>query len=305
MKISLESAIGSLKLKNPVMPASGCFDWFPDHDGQLFPEQFGAIVTKSATLHCRDGNPPPRIAEVSRFGMLNSVGIPSGGLPEYVQILRSKWSQVAVPVISSVSAFSPEEYAQVAAVLDKEVTAVAMEINLSCPNLEHRIAPAQDAVLLRECITAVREVTSKPIIAKLSPNVTNISKMAEICQLAKADAICLINTVRGMSIDIQKKKPILGNVIGGLSGPTIKPIALAMVYETCSTVSLPVIGVGGISSAEDAIEFLLAGASAVQVGSALFRDPMVVKRIIQGIEEYLLRYGYDCVSQIVGLARQR
>lgn len=303
MKARLESAIGSLKLKNPVMPASGCFDWFPSHDGMLHPDQFGAVVIKSATLHNRDGNPPPRIAEVSRHGMINSVGIPSEGIEAYLRVLRGKWSEISTPVISSISAFSPEEYAKVAAILDKEPTVAALEINLSCPNLEHRIAPAQDAVLLKECVTAVRESTDKLIIAKLSPNVTNIAKMAEICETAKADAICLINTVRGMAIDIQKQKPVLGNIIGGLSGPVIKPIALAMVYETCSAVSLPVIGVGGISSPEDAIEFLLAGACAIQVGSSLFRDPMVVGRIIEGIDNYLTQHGYDCVSQIVGLAR--
>lgn len=301
--MSLACSLGEITLQNPVMNGSGCFDWFPDYGGYLHPDQFGAVVLKSTTLKAREGNPPPRIAEVPH-GMLNAIGIPSDGVDDFLTSLSRKWSRVNVPLIASISAFSAQEYAELAAILDKEAKIRALEINLSCPNLKHDILPAQDAALLKECLTAIRAVTTKPLIAKLSPNVTDISRMAMVCEEAKADAICLINTVRAMAIDIHTKKPVLGNITGGLAGPTIKPIALAMVYQVCQAVKIPVIGAGGISSAEDAIEFLLAGASAIQVGSSLFRDPLVVKKIIQGIESYLVQHGYQNVSQIIGLAQE-
>lgn len=302
--MNLACSLGKIDLKNPVMNASGCFDWFPDFGGYLHPDQFGAVVLKSTTLKAREGNPPPRIAEVPH-GLVNSIGIPSDGVDAFVKGLKQKWTNVNVPLISSISAFSPEEYAELAAILDKEEQIAAFEVNLSCPNLEHAILPAQDAVLLKECLCAVRNSTSKPVIAKLSPNVADITKMAIVCEDARADAICLINTVRGMAIDIYTKKPVLGNITGGLAGPTIKPIALSMVYQVCGAVSIPVIGVGGISSAEDAIEFLLAGASAVQIGSSLFRDPLVVEKVLTGLRAYLDEYGYASVSEIIGLAQKR
>ncbi|GIM48019.1 dihydroorotate dehydrogenase [Collibacillus ludicampi] len=302
MSADLRCQLGRLSLKNPVMPASGCFDWYPEHDGPFHPDELGAVVLKSTTLQPRDGNIPIRLAETPS-GMLNAIGIPSYGLEGFRTILREKWSRLKTPVIASISAFTPEEYAILARELGKEPTVAALEINLSCPNLEHGVIPAQDPVLLRECVEAVREATEAMIIAKLSPNVTDIVEMASISESAGADAICLINSIRGMEIDIWKKKPILGRGTGGLSGPAIKPIALAMVYEVCGAVKVPVIGVGGISRAEDAIAFLLAGASAVQVGTISFRDPLAMRKIITGIREYLDSEGYTSVTDIIGLAR--
>jgi dihydroorotate dehydrogenase (NAD+) catalytic subunit len=298
----LSCRIGRLSLKNPVMPASGCFDWYPEHDGPFHPDELGAVVLKSTTLQTRDGNIPIRLAETPS-GMLNAIGIPSYGLEGFRKTLREKWAQLQTPVIASISAFSPEEYAILARELGNDPIVAALEMNLSCPNLEHGVIPAQDPVLLRECIEAVREATDTMVIAKLSPNVTSISEMARISESAGADAICLINTIRGMAIDIMSKKPLLGRGTGGLSGPAIKPIALAMVYEVCGAVDIPVIGVGGISRAEDAIEFLLAGASAVQVGTILFRDPLAMRKIISGIREYMNSQGYRSVDEIIGLAR--
>lgn len=302
MSADLGCRLGRLLLKNPVMPASGCFDWYPEYDGPLDPNELGAVVLKSTTLQIRDGNIPIRLAETAS-GMLNAIGIPSYGLEGFRKTLREKWANLKTPVIASISAFSPEEYATMAKEIGREPAVAALEINLSCPNLEHGVIPAQDPVMLANSIEAVRKATDVMIIAKLSPNVTDIAKMARICEMAGADAICLINSIRGMAIDIYQKKPLLGRGTGGLSGPAIKPIALAMVYEVCGAVTIPVIGVGGIAKAEDAVEFLLAGASAVQVGTISFQDPLAMRKIIEGIQEYLDGQGYRSVSEIIGLAR--
>lgn len=301
MKVDVACTLGSLLLKNPIMPASGCYDWYPSSD-EIHPDEFGAIVLKSVTLYPRTGNPPPRIAETPQ-GMLNAIGIPSDGARVFIHEVRTKWSQVTVPVIASISAASPQEYAEVAALLDKEPAIAALEINLSCPNLHHNITPAQDPELLKECLSAVRQATTKVIIAKLSPNVTSIAKMAAICEAEKADAISLINTVRGMVIDIHARRPLLGNICGGLSGPAIKPIAVAMVYEVYSTVNIPIVGVGGICQAEDALEFFLAGASAVQIGSGLFRNPHAARTVLAGIEHYLTINGFSSIQELIGLAQ--
>ncbi|MHB1653834.1 MAG: dihydroorotate dehydrogenase [Desulfitobacteriaceae bacterium] len=302
MTINLNCRIGRLELKNPVMPASGCYDWYSEDDCSVHPNELGAVVLKSTTLKPRDGNPPIRLVEVAS-GLLNAIGIPSLGLDEFRRSLQTKWNRLTTPVIASIAGFTPEEYGLLAVALDREPAVAALELNLSCPNLEHPVLPAHDPVLLRECVRAVRESTAKTVIAKLSSNVTNVGDMAGIAAAAGADAISLTNTLKAMAIDIRTKQPVLGHITGGLFGPAIKPVAVAMVYEVCGAVPIPVIGVGGIASAEDAIEFLLAGASAVQVGTAMFRDPLVLRRIIQGIRQYLGDEGFSSVQEITGLAR--
>lgn len=301
--MSIEASIGPLRLKNPVMPASGTFDWMGVDLPGASVHRLGAFVSKSVTLKPQPGNPPQRVAETPS-GMLNAIGIPSVGLEVFIAEVLPRYEAFDTAVIVSVQAYSPEEAEFMAERLGEEPRVDAIEINLSCPNLEHGSITAQSAGLTAETVAAARAGTNLPLIAKLSPNVTDVVEIARAAEDGGADALCLINTVRGMAIDITTRRALLGHVMGGLSGPAIKPIALHVVWECYEAVDLPIIGAGGIARIQDVIEFLLAGASAVQVGTATFREPRTMERVIFGLEEYLAKEGMESPGELVGLCHK-
>jgi len=297
--------LGRLTLKNPVMPASGTWEWNPNGVRCFDPSLLGAVVAKTVTMRPRPGNAPPRIHEV-RAGLLNAVGIPSEGVEEFVRGTLREMHSIKTAHIVSISGESVEDFGALANALDPYQSEIAaLELNLSCPNLSSNGKLfATDESLLKDVVAIVRDNTTLPIIAKLSPNVSDIARMAVIAQDAGADVLALINTLQGMAIDINSRRPILGNVRGGLSGPAIKPVAVRMVWEAYDAVHVPIIGIGGISTADDAVEFMLAGATAVGVGTATFRNPMAMIEIIQGITDYLSVHGFRSVYEIVGAAQR-
>ncbi|NLZ93643.1 MAG: dihydroorotate dehydrogenase [Firmicutes bacterium] len=299
----LTVSLGKLVLKNPVMPASGCFGYGEEYAPFYDLSSLGAIVVKGTTAKPWQGNAPQRIVETPA-GMLNAIGLQNPG----VVAAKAKISQLLryrTPVIVNVSGHSIEEYKKVISVLEEENTVAAYEINISCPNVKAGgMTFGTDPDIVNKLITALRPLTEKTLIVKLSPNVTDITEIAVAAESAGADALSLINTLVGMAIDIEKKRPVLANITGGLSGPAVKPVALRMVWQVTDAVNIPVIGMGGISSAEDAVEFILAGATAVAIGAANFVNPTVCPEVVAGIEEYLSSYNYTSVREIVGLAKR-
>ncbi len=293
-----------LLLKNPVLTASGTFGYGMEYAELFDIQKLGAIVCKGTTLKPRPGNPQPRLAETPS-GILNSIGLQNIGVEALIKEIAPIWAGWQVPVIVNIAGESIGEYSQVASRLDNVPGVAALEINISCPNvaaggLEFGTRPK----LASEVVTAVKEVTSLPIIVKLSPNVTDICEIGVAAAKAGADALTAINTLRGMAIDIKRKRPLLGNRRGGLSGPAIKPVALNLVYELAGAVDIPLIGCGGIASADDALEFIMAGADAVQVGTAGFSDPEIALHVIKGIEAFMEREKVNNLSDLVGVARK-
>jgi dihydroorotate dehydrogenase (NAD+) catalytic subunit len=290
-------------MKNPVMVASGTFGFGKEYSDFLDLNLLGGIVTKGTSLGPWDGNPPDRIAETAS-GMLNAIGLQNDGVESLINEKIPWLRQFETAVIVNIVGKTAEEYAEVAARLDGVEGVSGIEINISCPNVkEGGIAFGTDCLMCGNVISAVREATRLPIIPKLSPNVTDIVSMAKVCSDAGADALSLINTLLGTSIDAETRTFRLANITGGLSGPAIKPVALRMVWQVAQAVSIPVVGIGGITTSEDAIEFFLAGASAVQIGTANFINPCVSLDVIKGIGEYLERHGIGHVSEIVGSVR--
>jgi len=286
MGIDLNVKIGKLKLKNPVMVASGTFGYAEEFKDFFDVKNLGAIVTKTITLNPRPGNPMPRTCETAA-GMLNSIGLENPGLDVFIKENLPKLKDIGVPIVVSIaSEKNPAEFIELASRLDKIDEVCALELNISCPNLKNKLI-SQDARATYSVVNAVRKMMDKTIITKLSPNVTDIIEIAKVAQDAGSDAISLVNTFLGMAIDADTKKSKLANITGGLSGPAIKPIALRMVYEAASAVKIPVIGIGGIITALDAIEFIIAGAQAVQVGTANFINPRSAQDIIDGLTKYL------------------
>jgi dihydroorotate dehydrogenase (NAD+) catalytic subunit len=275
--------IAGIKMKNPVMVASGTFGYGEEYSELIDLNKLGAIVTKSVTLNPRPGNPPPRICETSA-GMLNSIGLQNDGLKVFIEKQLPFLSKFDVPVIVNVAGETIDEYVEVSRALSREPKVRGIELNISCPNVKKGgMTFGIDPKATKELIEEVRAATKLPLIAKLSPNVTDITVIAKAAVSAGADALSLINTVLGMAIDIKTKKPKLATVTGGLSGPAIKPIAIRMVWQVAQVVKVPIIGIGGIMTAEDAYEFLLAGASAVQIGTANFVDVEAPLKIIEGL----------------------
>jgi dihydroorotate dehydrogenase (NAD+) catalytic subunit len=296
MKVS----VGSLILKNPVMPASGCFAH--EYAAAMDLARLGAIVTKSVTPKRRIGNPVPRVAETAA-GMLNSIGIPSSGLLHYVDRVLPKYAGLPVPVVASVSADTAEEFAAACQALSVPGVA-AIEANISCPNLEaDGRAFAMSAADTHRAISEIKRHARVPIWAKLTPNVADIAEIARAAEDAGADALVVANTLLGMAIDVHTRKPKLGNVMGGLSGPAIRPVIVRMVFQCARAVRIPIIGCGGIMSAEDAVEHLLAGATAVQVGTASFLNPSAMLGILEGLEAYCERHGIARVGELTGAVR--
>jgi len=288
------------RLKNPVLTASGTFG-YGDEEGHLFDiQRLGAIICKGTTLEMREGNPQPRLAETPR-GLLNTIGLQNIGVEALIREKAPVWAGWSVPVIVNIAAESIEGYAKLARRLDGVAGVAGIEVNISCPNvsaggMEFGIAPRPAAAVTR----AVREATSLPLLVKLTPNTSDIVAVAAAVVEAGADCVSLINTLKGMAIDIKKRRPVLGNICGGLSGPAIKPVALRMVYEVASILPVPVVGCGGIFSAEDALEFIMAGASAIQVGTATLVSPRAPLDILEGIEGFMEKEGIPDIKEIIG-----
>ena len=294
--------LGGLLMKNPVATASGTYGFGLEYKEYIDISKLGAIVGKGTTLAAKAGNPPPRMAETPA-GMLNSVGLENPGLEAVIRDILPKLKPYDVPLVMNISGNTAEEYGEMAVCLEGVEGVAALEVNISCPNVKMGGmafgADPRAAALVTE---TVRKNTSLPVIVKLSPNVGDIVGIAKSVEAAGATALSLINTLLGLAIDIRAKKPVLGNVMGGLSGPAVKPVALRMVWQVSQAVGIPVMGVGGVCAWQDAVEFLLAGASAVQVGTANFVDPQAPLSVLRGIEEYLQENGYQDVNELVGLA---
>ena len=296
--------LGRIQLKNPVMAASGTFGYGAEYE-EFFPvSELGAVVVKGVAPWQSHGNPTPRVAEVTS-GMLNAIGLQGPGIDRflhdehYMPFLRKSGATTIVNIWGK----KIEDYCEVARRLDEDSEGIAaLEINVSCPNVkEGGIAFGTDTEMMGKVVSAVRKATGLPLITKLSPNVTKIADFAKAAEDAGSDMISLINTIPAMAIDIEKFRPKIANVTGGFSGPAIKPIAVRMVYEAAHAVRIPVIGMGGITTGEDAVEFFLAGAKAVAVGTAIFADPMAPVKVIKGINDYLDRKGFNSVNDIIGL----
>jgi len=302
-KVSLEVDLGPLHLKNPIMPASGTFDVMCTLLNENELNKLGAVVPKSIAFKGREGNPEPRTCETD-CGLLNAVGVPSKGVEYFMKEELPLLKKANKIIIVSLLGDSVEDFCNLAGYLNKVEEISALEINLSCPNLNNGIPFGVNEDKLYELIINIKKNSSKPIIAKLSPNVSDIKKMALSVQNAGAEIITISNTFMGMAIDVDKQLPRLGNKIGGLSGPAIRPIVVRMIWEIAQVIDIPMIGVGGICCAEDAIEMFLAGASAVQVGSANFSNPYVMLEIINEIKEYLIRKKYSSIRDIIGLVRR-
>ena len=297
---NLEVNIHNLRLKNPVLTASGTFGYGEEYDDFIDVNTLGGIVVKATTSKHREGNPYPRMAETP-MGMLNAVGLQNKGIHHFVHHIYPHLTGYSNCVIANVSDSTVEGYVEVAEEMNELDHIQAIELNISCPNVkEGGMAFGTSCPSATAVTRAVREVYHKTLIVKLSPNVTSIAEIAKAVEGAGADAISLINTLLGMAIDSEKRKPVLSTITGGLSGPAIKPVALRMVWQVSQAVKIPLIGIGGIATAADAIEFMLAGASAIQVGTANFIDPTASIKIIAGIEEYLHRHGIKDVRELIG-----
>jgi dihydroorotate dehydrogenase (NAD+) catalytic subunit len=293
-----------LRLDNPVMTASGTFGYGTEYS-QLFDiQRLGAIVCKGTTLKPREGNPQPRLVETAS-GVINSIGLQNIGVKALIREKAPVWAGWRVPVIVNIAGDTVEEYGELAKELDGVKGISGIEVNISCPNVKAGGAAfGVDAKTAAAVTKAVRAATTLPVIVKLTPGAGDIAGVAKAVEDAGADAISLINSVKAMAIDIKSRRPTIGNVTGGLSGPAIKPIALAMVYEVAGAVKVPVIGCGGIATAQDALEFIMAGASAVQVGAATYSNPRASLDILEGITSYLEKEGIQSLKDIIGAARR-
>lgn len=300
----MEVSIGSLRLKNPVMTASGTFGYGEEYGSLVNLHRLGAIIVKGISLLPRQGNPPPRIAETA-CGMLNAIGLENVGLERFLAEKLPFLQGIKTPLVVNILGDTVEDYQELAARLNEEEKVAALEVNISCPNVKKGgVAFGTNPDMARAVTKGVRQHFSRPVIVKLSPNVTDITEIARAVEDAGADAVSLINTVLGMAIDIRSCRPKLANIFGGLSGPAIKPIALRMVWQVAGSVSIPIIGIGGITTPEDAIEFMLAGACAVQVGTTNFINPKATEETIAGMEAYLAEQGMASVQDLIGRARQ-
>lgn len=303
----LSVQIATVRMKNPVMVASGTFGYGLEYSMHIDVSRLGAIVLKSITLEPWPGNPPPRIAETPS-GMLNAIGIENIGVRALIAEQLPALADFNVPVIANVMGREVADYAKLAEILNGQQVVAAIELNTSCPNVGRR-GPAHSLIAqhpqsVSRLVKTVRDATTLPLIVKLSPDVTHIGTIAHAAEQAGADAVSLVNSFPAMAIDVETRLPSLANVTGGLTGPAIRPIAVKKVWDAAKAVSIPVIGMGGIASARDALEFIIAGASAVAVGSATFAEPETALNVIDGIEQYMSRHGIATVSEIVGTLKE-
>ncbi|MEA1935363.1 MAG: dihydroorotate dehydrogenase [Thermodesulfobacteriota bacterium] len=296
----LQVNIGGLVLKNPVMTASGTFGYGEEYSNYIDLNRLGALIVKGISLERRTGNPPHRIMETP-CGMLNSIGLENVGVRSFVDEKLPFLKNFDVPVIVNIFGETVEEYRRVAEALSNAGGVHGLEVNISCPNvLKGGVEFGADPDMANKVTRNVKSVTDLPVMVKLTPNVTDIAEIAGSVEDGGADAISLINTLKGMSVDIEERVPHLKNITGGLSGPAIKPVALRMVWEVVNRVSIPVIGIGGIMDAADAVEFLIAGARAIQVGTASFVNPRVTMDILEGINDYLIKHGIHDINDLIG-----
>ena len=298
--VKLNVNIGNLKLKNPVMTASGTFGYGTEYSDFIDLSKLGGIIVKGTTLAPRQGNPYPRMAETPS-GMLNAVGLQNKGVDHFVEKIYPQIKDLDTAVVVNVSGSTIEDYVAVAEKINALDNIPAIELNISCPNVkEGGMAFGTSPRSVENVVKAVRQAYNKTLIVKLSPNVTDITEIARAAEAEGADSLSLINTMLGMAIDAERRRPLLYTVTGVLSGACVKPVALRMVWQVSKSVKVPLIGLGGIMNATDAVEFLLAGASAVQIGTANFIDPQVSVKVAEGIEEYLVRQGCHSVQEIIG-----
>ena len=299
MNVDLGVTLGDLRLRNPVVLASGTCGYGTELSGLLDVGKIGAVVSKAITVQARKGNSPPRIAETP-CGMLNSVGLQNVGLDQFIEHKLKDMRALDTKVFVNVAGSAIEDYVNVVSRLSGEKGIDAFELNVSCPNVADGMMFGADPALTYKLVSEVRKETALPLFVKLSPNTDKILQVASSAVEAGADGLSLVNTLHGMLIDVESGKPALGNVTGGLSGPAIRPVAVYYVWLVSQSVRVPVIGMGGIMNSRDALEFILAGACAVQVGTALFRDPSLPLAIVQGIEDYCRRNGVEKVKDLVG-----
>lgn len=298
--VDLSVTLGDLKLRNPVMTASGTFGYGEEYEDFLDLSDLGGIIVKGTTANAREGNPYPRMAETP-MGMLNAVGLQNKGAKVFAEEIWPRIRNRDTNIFVNVSGSTVEEYVETASKIAELEGVPGIELNISCPNVkEGGMAFGTSCPSAIAVTKAVREVFPRHLMVKLSPNVTDIVEIAQGVEQAGADSVSLINTLLGMAIDVKTQKPVLSTITGGLSGPCVKPVALRMVWQVASAVKIPVVGLGGISSATDAIEFLLAGASAIQVGTANFREPAITAQIVKGIATYMDERGIKNLSEITG-----
>ncbi len=301
-RVNLKVKLAGLELQNPVATASGTYGYGLEYGDYYDPSVLGAVIVKGTTLTPRPGNPVPRIAETPA-GMLNAIGLENPGIDAFVNDILPGLRKRGITVIANIAGNTIEEYAELAGRLEGNEGIAAIELNISCPNVKQGgLQFGTDPAMAAAVVEAARSSSSLPIIAKLSPNVTDIVVIAKAVKEAGADALSMINTLMGMAIDIHKRKPVLGNIFGGLSGPAIKPVALRMIYQVYREVDIPILGGGGIMNATDALEFIMAGATAVTVGTASFVNPMAPVEIINGLEDFLHREGLKSIAELVGIA---
>ncbi len=298
--VDLKVKLGRTELKNPVMTASGTFGYGTEYADFMDLSRIGGIVVKGTTLHDRQGNAYPRMAETPS-GMLNAVGLQNKGVEYFINKIYPDIKSFDTALFVNVSGSTIEDYITTAEMLNDLDKIPGIELNISCPNVkEGGMAFGTSCLSASQVVNAVRRVYKKEIMVKLSPNVTDIAEIAMAVEAEGADSISLINTLLGMAINAEKRIPVLSTVTGGLSGPAVKPVALRMVWQVAKSVKVPVVGMGGIMNATDAIEFMLAGATAVQIGTANFIDPTISEKVVAGIEEYLIRHNYSSVNEIIG-----
>lgn len=303
--VNLGFSIGDLVFKNPVLTASGTFGYGSEFDDFFDVSSLGGIIVKGTTLEPREGNRYPRMAETP-MGMLNAVGLQNKGIDYFESSIYPKIKSYKTNVIVNINGSYIEEYAELAKRVNKLENIPAIELNISCPNVKMGgMAFGTNTVSAREAVRAVRKAYDKKLIVKLSPNVTSIAEFAKISEEEGADAISLINTILGMAVDVRNMAPSLSTITGGLSGPAIKPVALRMVWQAANTVKIPVIGIGGIMTPNDAIEFILAGASAIEVGTASFIDPAAPLKILEGIQNFLEEKGFSDIKEITGYINRK
>ncbi len=300
--LDLKVNLGGMILNNPITVASGTFGYGVEYESFVDIASLGAIIVTGTTLEPRPGNPPPRIYETPS-GMLNAIGLENPGIEVFVNqhlpVLRARQATV----IANIAGNTVEEYAEMAKILDSQSGITGLEINISCPNVEKGgLQFGTDPGMVQEVVSAVKSQTSRPVMVKLSPNVTDVVEIARAAERGGADCLSLINTLLGMAIDIENRRPFLANTFGGLSGPAIKPVALRMVYQVASAVPLPIMGIGGITNTNDVLEFLMAGATAVSIGTANFVNPIVTEEVLTGLKEYMEQHQITSIKELIGAA---
>ncbi len=296
---NLEVELNRLKLRNPILVASGTFGYAKEMTAYVDFSMLGGMVPKTITRLPRIGNPPPRTVETAS-GMLNSIGLDNDGLDTFTRKHLPYLLSLDTPIIANIAGSTIEDFAIMAGKLDEFTNLAAIELNISCPNVSGGVDFGTNPASAKELVAAVREACSHPIIAKLTPNVTSIVTIAQAAADGGADAVSLVNTFQGMAINWKTRKPILGNILGGLSGPAIKPLALRCVYQVAGAVDIPIIGIGGISTIDDVMEFLVAGASAIQIGTANFYNPGVSTQLVKRLEEVLVEQGCQSIQDLIG-----